>query len=241
MTEALLRRNTESLTQSGWKLDELSRCFRKADALLDYIGRIHPGDYVQKGAHKELSAQRIQGIRYCLEKGMPSKEMRTLSLKTVSQLLLMGGEILIKAAWLFKEYPDLFKAKYALPFQTLEKDLPPHLVKNYLVPEYSFPPFKTGENPAISRGDAFLNRCIQMCHDPIFESPEYQKYTNQQKRSEDPYAQWRWKYKAGRRFADESNALQHVIEYLCSTNEMPVRPEKSANRKPFLRKKPRTI
>ena len=240
-TEALLRENSENLTAEGWKTDEQLRCFRKVDALLDYIGKIKPNDYVQTRRRKELSSQRVEGIKYCLEKGMPSKEMRVLSLKMLSRLLSMGEDVLVKSAWLFKHYPVLFKAKYALSPQTFGKDIHAYFVRGHFVPESSFPPFKTGENPVVSRGNAFLKKCLEMYNDSIFESSEYQAYMNQYKRSEDPYAQWRWKCRAGRRFGDENFALQRVISSLALDDAISLRKEKNTGSKQLLRKKQKTI
>ena len=72
-TEALWCGNSEDLIKKGWKPNEQRRCFRKADALLDYIAKIKPTEYVRGGCCKKLNPQRIEGLRYCLEKDMPSK------------------------------------------------------------------------------------------------------------------------------------------------------------------------
>ena len=78
-TEALLSGNMESLTRKGWKTDEQRRCFKKADALLDYISRIKPSEYSRWGYYKKLNPQRAEGLRYCLEKNMPSKKIDSYS------------------------------------------------------------------------------------------------------------------------------------------------------------------
>ena len=91
LTEALLQGNSENLTQKGWKPNEQRRCFRKADALLDYISKIKPSEYQAHGLLcKKLNDQRVEGLRYCLEKAMPSKKMREQSLEVLSQLLSIG-------------------------------------------------------------------------------------------------------------------------------------------------------
>ena len=226
LTEALLRANAENLTQKGWKPDEQFRCFRKADALLDYIAKIKPSEYTKIGSRTQLNDQRMEGFRYCLEKGMSSHLMQNRSLEVLSQLLSIGEEMLIRAAWLYKNRPALFKARYALSPQAFQKDAHFYFIKGHVVPENSFPSFKTGENPAASRDNTFLDKCIEMYNDSVFESPEYQVYLGQRKNRKDPYMQWRWRYRAGRRFSDENLALHHVIRQLTLRNEATLKVDK---------------
>ena len=225
-TEALLRANTESLAQKGWKPNEQRRCFRKADAMLDYIARIKPSEYRQVGWRTQLNGQRAEGLRYCLEKDMPSKKMRGRCLEVLSELLSIGEDILERSAWLFKKYPALFRAKYASSPQAFSKDVHGFFVRGHLVPESSFPSFKAGENPAVSRDNAFLNRCVEMYNDPIFESSEYQEYSKQGKKK-GPYHLWRFKCKAGRRFFNENMALQYVISQLALENDISLKLDKA--------------
>ena len=95
LTEALMRANSEGLTQNGAKPDEVRRCFRKADALLDYIARIKSSEYKRTGGYTQLNEQRAEGLNYCLEKDMASPEMRFKSLEALSNLLSIGEEVLI--------------------------------------------------------------------------------------------------------------------------------------------------
>ena len=53
LTEILLKEKSEKLSQENWKPDEVHRCFKKADALLDYIANINSKEYVQKSYYKE--------------------------------------------------------------------------------------------------------------------------------------------------------------------------------------------
>ena len=238
-TEGLLRGNSESLTQEGWKLDEQRRCFRKADALLDYISRIKPGEYHQVKGHAELNSQRIEGLKYCLEKDMPSKKMRGLSLEILQNLLFLGEELLERAAWLYQNYPALFRAKYASSPQAFQKDAHFYFIKGHVVPEHSFPPFKTGENPVLSRDNAFLNRCLEMYTDSIFETPQFEVYC-QERESKAPYVRWIYSKKAGRRFFNEKKVLTYVVKQLILQNTDELKVDKALS-KQVLRKKQKTI
>ena len=239
LTEALLRANAEGLTQKGWKPDEQRRCFRKADALLDYIGKIKPSEYRRVGWRTLLNEQRVEGLRYRLEKDMPSAQMRLRSLEALSNLLSIGEEMLIKAAWLFTNCTALFKAKYASSPQAFCKEIHGFFVKGRFVPEYSFPAFKTGENPAVSRDDAFLDKCIDMYNDSLFETSEFQDWLNQPARKRYPYFQWTQKSKAGRRFSNENLALQYVIGQLEKKDEIKLKVDKALAHQ-LLQKKQKT-
>ena len=216
LTEALLQANTEILTQRGWKPNEQCRCFRKVDALLDYIGRIKPSEYKQETWYKRLNEQRVEGIRYCLEKDMPSKEMQGRCLEVLKTLLIIGDELLIRSAWLYRNYPALFRAKYASSVQAFQKDACFYFVRGHVVPEHSFPPFKTAENPVLSRSNAFQKKCIEMYNDPLFETAEYQEYSSQPVGKKYPYIQWVHTKKSGKRFFGENQSLCHVIDQLIS-------------------------
>ena len=238
-TEGLWRGNSESLTQKGWKLNEQRRCFRKADALLDYIAKIKPTEYIRKGHGKSLNPQRIEGLKYCLEKDMPSKEMQKLSLDIVLSLLSMGDELLEKAAWLYKRCPVLFKAKYASSPQAFQKDIHGCFIKGRFVPENSFESFKTGQNPVLSRNDSFLERCVVLYADSIFESSEYQAHC-QKRESKDPYVCWIRKSKAGRTYVNTKGALYRAIEQLAMTKEIELKVGKELTNQ-LLRKTQKTI
>ena len=218
-TEALLRGNSEKLTQKGWKPDEQQRCFKKADALLDYIAKMKPSDYIRAGYGKKLNPQRIEGLRYCLEKDMPSKKMQKLSLDIVLHLLEMGDELLEKAAWVYKHYTALFRAKYASSLPAFQKDIHCCFMKGHIVPENSFEPFKTGQNPTLSRNDAFLDRCTDLYTDSVFETAEYQAH-RKKRESKDPYVFWIRKCKAGRIYVDTKGALYRAVEQLAMVKEI---------------------
>ena len=238
-TEGLFRGNAEALTEKGWKPNEQRRCFKKADALLDYITRIKPGEYYPMKGHIELNLQRIDGLKYCLEKDMPSKKMQGLSLEILQKLLSMGDELLKRAAWLYQNYPALFKAKYASSHQAFQKDAHFYFIKGHIVPEQSFPPFKTGENPVLSRDNTFLKRCLEMYMDPIFKDPKFLAHC-QKRESKDPYVRWIYSKKAGRRFSTEIRALNHVINQLALQNAIELKTDKAlANQ--LLREKQKTL
>lgn len=220
LTEGLLRGNTESLIQQGWKPDEVQRCFKKADALLDYIGRIKPSEYSPSSWGKRLNDQRLEGIRYCLEKDMPSPQMRERSIQVLSTLLSIGEDLMLRAAWLYRNYPALFKAKYATSQQAYQKDAQYYFINGHIVPENSFPAFKAGINPAVSRDDNFLSKCIEMYNDPIHETSEFQDFSSLPMGKKFPYAQWLRRSRAGRKFFDESRALHHVVHQLALENKV---------------------
>ncbi len=238
-TEGLLRGNSESLTQKGWDLNEQRRCFRKADALLDYISRIKPGEYHPVKGHIELNPQRMEGLKYCLEKNMPSKKMRVLSLEILQELLFMGGELLKKAAWLYQNYPALFRARYVSSRQDFQKDAHFYFIRGHVVPEHSFSPFKTGDNPVLSRDNAFLNRCVEMYTDPIFETPKFKVYC-QKRESKAPYVRWIYSKKAGRRFFGEIRALNYTINQLVLQNAAGLKVDKMLSNQ-ILQKKQKTM
>ncbi len=213
LTEALLRGNAEDLKKKGWKPSEQRRCFKKADALLDYIAKIKPAEYVQQTWYKKLNDLRVEGIKYYLQKDMPSLVMQRRSLEVLFMLLNVGEDMMQRSAWLFKNYPALFRAKYALSQQAFVKDIHFHFIKGRSVPENSFPPFKKGENPAASSDKEFLNRAVQMYLDPIFETPQYQEFAQLPTQKKFPYAQW-LETKAGNRFSSEHRALCDEIKQL---------------------------
>lgn len=220
ITEALMHANSKNLTQKGWKPDEQRRCFKRADALLDYIAKIKPTEYVRKNWYVALTPQRIEGLKYCLEKDMPSKTMQGRSLEVLKTLLSMGEEMLIRAAWLYRNYPALFKAKYALSAQAFQKDAYFYFMGGRVVPENAFPPFKKGDNPAVIRNDSFLEKCIAMYNDPIFETSMYQEYSAQPIGKKYPFIQWVHKKKAGKRFWGEKQALSCTIDQLHLLNSV---------------------
>ena len=76
LTEALFHGNLADLTQKGWKPSEVRRCFKKADALLDYIDKIKDKEFVPNNWYKKLNPQRQAGFVYQLEQGMNSKKMQ---------------------------------------------------------------------------------------------------------------------------------------------------------------------
>ena len=227
LTEALLRGNSENLTRKGWKPDEQRRCFKKADALLDYIGRIKPADYIQESWYKKLNEQRLEGLKYCLKQNMPSAVMQQRSLSVLSTLLSIGQEMLQRSAWIYKNYPALFKAKYASSQQAFEKDAHFYFIKGHTVPENSFLPFKTGENPAVNRGESFLNKAVEMYMDPIFETSEYADYKELPVGKRYPFNQWIQKQKAGKRFWSEYRSLTYAINQLSLEKAVEAQLEKS--------------
>ena len=220
LTEALLLGNTENLTKKGWKPDEQRRCFKKADALLDYISKIKPAEYIQQTCYKKLNEQRVEGIKYYLQKDMPSKTMQGRSLEVLKTLLSMGEEMLIRAAWLYRNYPALYKEKYALSKPAFEKDAYLYFIGGRVVPENSFPSFKVGENPVLSRNDIFFKKCIEMYNDPLFEMPQYKEYAAQPIGKKYPFIQWVHKKKAGKRFWGEKQALSYTIDQLHLLNSV---------------------
>ena len=238
-TEGLLRGNSESLTQKGWKPDEQRRCFKKADALLDYIAKIKPTEYIRKGYGKSLNPQRVEGLKYCLEKDMPSKKMQKLSLDIVLTLLSMGDELLEKAAWIYKHFPVLFKDKYASSEQAFQKDIHRCFMKAHIVPENSFESFKTGQNPILSRNDSFSERCANLYMDSVFESSEYQAH-RKKRESKDPYVFWIRKCKAGRTYIDSKGALYRAVEQLVMAKEIEQKVDKALS-KQLLRKEQKTL
>lgn len=213
LTEVLLRGNAENLAKKGWKPLEQRRCFKKADALLDFIGKFKSNDYEQHLVGKKLKAQRVAGLEDCLQKGMPSLVMQRRSLEVLFMLLSIGEDMMQRSAWLFKNYPALFRAKYAFSHPAFVKDIHFHFVKGRAVPENSFPSFKKGENPAVSCDKAFLDKAVQMYLDPIFETPQYQEFAQLPTQKKFPYAQW-LKTKAGTRFSSEHRALCDEIKQL---------------------------
>ena len=226
LTEALLRGNSAKLTELGWKPEEQRRCFKKADAMLDYIARIKPGEYVQETWYKKLNEQRVEGLKYCLQKDMPSKVMQGRSLEVLKALLSLGNELFVRSAWLYRNYPALFKVKYAASPQLFQKDACLYFVGGRVVPENSFPPFKKGENPVLQRDNSFLNRCIEMYNDPLFETPEYQQYAAQPVGKKYPFIRWVQTKRAGKRFWGENQSLNYVIGQLATLNAVELRLDK---------------
>ncbi|MGN0919621.1 MAG: hypothetical protein ACI4OR_02535 [Alphaproteobacteria bacterium] len=211
LTEALFRENEENLAQKGWKPSEQRRCFKKADALLDYMSQMPEKDYQKSPFHSRISPAHIAAMEYLLQKDMPSHKMQVQSLDALSMLLSIGEEMLWRSAWLFKKYPALFKAKYALSPQAFAKDIHGFFIRGRLVPENSFSPFKTGENPAFSNDRSFINRCIKMYKDPIFETAEFKMYREKDKSDKDPYLLWKKQKKAGQKFSDKKAAWELAL------------------------------
>ena len=223
LTAALLRANSENLAKKGWKTDEQRRCFKKADALLDYISQIPSDDYIKGMWHSKIRIVNSIGLMHCLEQDLPSKKMQIRSLEILNTLLFMGRELLERAAWLYKNHPALFKAKYASSKQAFEKDAHFYFIGHHVVPENSFPPFKTGENPAFSRDKAFIKKCIEMYNYPLFNTFDFKEYKRQTKTDKDPYIQWVRNKRAGRKFSDERLAIQDEIMQLRLKTEIGLR------------------
>ena len=219
LTAALLRANEENLTRKGWKPGEQRRCFKKADALLDYIAQVPAEDYLKGVWHSRIRPISVDGLECTLKRDMPSQKMQVQSLSVLKTLLSIGEDLLERSAWLFKNYPALFKAKYASSPQAFAKDIHGCFMRGRLVPENSFPAFKTGENPAFSQDSSFIGRCIQIYNDPIFETSEFQKYCRGAKSDKDPYVQWLRK-KAGQKFSDKKLAWQDEIVQLTLKTEL---------------------
>jgi len=211
LTEALLRANTEDLTQKGWKSDEQRRCFKKADALLDYIAQVPTEDYLKGMWHSRIRPISVAGLECTLKRGMPSERMQAQSLEVLETLLSIGDNLLKRASWLFKKYPALFKAKYASSPQAFAKDIHGFFICGRLVPENSFPGFKTGENPAFSKDKNFIEKCIEMYNDSVFEMAEFKSFNTGPK---EPYVQWKKNKKAGQAFLDRQLAWQDEIAQL---------------------------
>lgn len=214
LTEALLRGNSESLTKKGWKPLEQRRIFNKADALLDYIAGVPDEDYMKGMWHTQIRPISVDGLACHLKKGMPSQKMQVQSLQVLQTLLLIGQDLLEQAAWIFKHYPVLFKAKYAASPQAFSKDIHGFFMRGKHVPENSFPSFKTGENPAFSRDKDFITKCIAMYNDPCHGMQEFEKYSRQPDPDDDSYAQWVRNKKAGQKFSDRQLAWQDEINQL---------------------------
>ena len=152
------------------------------------------------GVHK-VRADLEYAIPNRLQKDLPDEAVQSLSLGVLSNLLDKGTEVMWYVAWLYENTPDNFKNTIASSKQAFLKDR--FFMKK--VPIYSFSPFKTGDNPALSRDEKFSKICADLypdAHRIAYHSPGHTPPSN--------YAMWVRRSKAGEKFNYETMYLQQL-------------------------------
>ena len=243
LTKALFEANTERLTKRGYRLEEQRQVFKKVDMLLDYIAEYTALSVTQKSGMdiSSLKSELETGLRVHLSQGMPSLKKQELALEILSTLLSMGQEMMVRAAWLYRNYPLIFKNNYASSIQAYQKDSYLFMMPGHTVPTNSFISFKTGENPVFSHDNDFSKRCIQMYTDSLFESPKFLEYEKAPKTEKDYYIRWLHSTKAGKHFGDVDYVLSHdIIPNLSLKNAIELKMDKTLTNQAIRRKKQKT-
>ena len=213
LTKALFEANSKRLIKRGYRLEEQRQIFKKADELLDYIAEYTDLPIVQKNGldNRVIKSDFKTGLKAHLSKNMPSLKKQGLALEVLDTLLSIGHEMVIRAAWIYRNYPVIYGKNYASSVAAYHKDSHFFMMKGHTIPTHSFITFKTGENPAFSRDDDFAKRCIHMYNDPLFETTKFLEYEKTTKTVKDYYIQWLHSTKAGKHFGDLDYALSHNI------------------------------
>lgn len=244
LTKALFDANSERLAKRGYKLTEQRQVFKKVDELLDYISEYSTQPVVQKGGFDSrfIKDDFQAGMDIHLSRNMPSLKKQGLALEVLNTLLSMGQEIVVRAAWLYRNYPVIYKRNYASSIQAYQKDSHFFMMKGHTVPTHSFTSFKTGENPALSRDNDFSKRCAEMYSDPIFQGSQFLKYDKTTKTDEDFFVRWLHSTKAGRHFHDlDCVLMRNIMPNLVSSNTVNLRLDKAHTKQKLIQKKQKTI
>lgn len=239
LTEALFEANSNRLIRHGYKLEEQRQVFKKVDELLDYIAEYTAQPMVQKNGFdgRFIKSDFKAGMKVHLSQNMPSLKKQALALDVLETLLSMGKEMMVRAAWLYRNYPVIYKDNYAASVPAYHKDSHFFMMKGHTVPTHSFEPFKTGENPAFTRNEGFAERCIRMYNDPLFKTPQFLDYENTPKTEKDYYVRWLHSTKAGKHFVDLDYALSHdVMPNLSSENAVELKVKKTLAKQALVRK-----
>ena len=125
---------------------------------MDYVAEYKVTHFIPKSGLDGMMPGFKEGLEARMAKNLPNKAVQTLSLNVFGKLLEEGKHVLYTAAYFYRFLPDIFKTQYAFSQQAFSKD-------RYFfqkVPVHSFPPFKTGENPAIIRDEKFSLACADL-------------------------------------------------------------------------------
>lgn len=157
-TKAIFEREGKAIVGSRWTFDQVQQAYEKADDLLNYIS-----EYKTLGSVREKGINRCHpgfedGLSICLAKGVPNKAVQSLSLNVLGHLLEEGRRVLRSAVWVYGNLPDTFKNEYASSKQAFSRDR--FFGRN--IPESSFSPFRTGDNPVLIQDEKLSQKCANL-------------------------------------------------------------------------------
>ena len=174
---------------------------------MDYISEYRSFKPVQALGIDRIHPEFETGLAVRKTWNMPNKAVQDLSLTVLGDLLKEGRDVLCYAARIYRDKPDDFKSKYASSRQAFLKDT----ILFRKVPEYSFPPFKKGDNPAFVRDGAIAETCAKLYQDSVAD-------LNQPEEIPSNYSGWPSNYSGwldtavGERFSREMEWLRQVIK-----------------------------
>ena len=187
---------------SRWTSDQVRSAYEKADELLNFITVYQS----EKPVHKSYAENTDFQVKLdaCLTKNLPDEAVQSLSLGTLERLFSDGERVLKFAAYTYAQKPDIFWNKYASSKPAFFKDK----FFRRPVPEFSFPLFKTGDNPALIQDDQLSRTCADLYHDSLLAShPDMEDY--------DLYHYTVWLHSAaGEKFFRETTALKKAFRHL---------------------------
>ena len=157
-TKTIFEHEGNTIVGPRWTLDQVRQAYEKADDLLDYISEYRALEAVKERGLNQCHPGFEDGFGIRLTKGVPNKAVQSLSLNVLGHLLEEGRAVLRSAVWVYGNQPDTFKEKYASSKQAFSRD-------RFLgreIPESSFSPFRTGDNPAIIKDEKLSKKCADL-------------------------------------------------------------------------------
>lgn len=158
LTKAIFEREGKDSVGSQGTLEQVWHAYENADDLLDYIVECKSLKYVQQWGLEQAYFCLAAGLEDRMVEKIPHKAMQILSLSILKKLLERGLNSIIEAVSIYQNSPEIFKTKYASSKAAFFKDL----FFDHRTPVYSFPPLKTGENPALTRDEKLSGLCAKL-------------------------------------------------------------------------------
>lgn len=203
-TKAVLKIEGKYIVGSRWSRKQVNQAFEKADNLLDLISEYKMFEPVQTLGLDKIHTGFEDSLTIRLEKNMPNKALQILSIGVLETLLTRGEDVLKYAAYSYKYTPDIFKTQYSSSKQAFFKDK----LFCKIVPEYSFSPFKTGDNPAVIQDIKSSQTYVSLFHDSFRPA-----YANRIQTSSPNYSFWLC-LPIGEKFLNEMIWLKKVTKHL---------------------------
>ena len=158
LTQSVFKRLGEAIVGSRWTSKQVCQAYEKADDLLNYIAEYKAFKPVREMGIDKIHFGFADGLEVQTEKNLQDEAVQSLSLKILWDLLEKGRHVLHSAAWIYKYTPETFKSTYASSKQAFLKDR----FFFQKVPTFSFPSFRTGDNPAIIQDEKISQTCANL-------------------------------------------------------------------------------